>query len=300
MTVLASLAGAALILVGLHEIFHTLFHPRGRGSLSPVLMHLVWRAFRLVAQSRPTALSLAGPFAMLTAFASWAALLIVGWALLYWQHLPAQFQLGQGLSPEANDGFLSALYLSLVTFATLGYGDIVPTAGLLRMLAPLEALVGFGFFTASITWVLSVDPVLARKRNLAHEVDLLRAAAGQTGLRVLEMEAASIERLLARFTTQVVAVRGDLLQWPVSFYFHVDDERSSLPVALPYLLRLAEEGRRPGCRAETRLHAEMLHQAVQDLSEALDEQPAVRKTRDTTGGVLEAYRVEHLRRIDED
>ena len=41
------------------------------------------------------------------------------------------------------------LYFSLVTIATLGYGDIAPVAGLARVLASLEAVVG-QFFVAAL------------------------------------------------------------------------------------------------------------------------------------------------------
>jgi hypothetical protein len=36
--------------------------------------------------------------------------------------------------------YLDALYLSVVTLATLGYGDIAPTDSLLRLLAPHRAM----------------------------------------------------------------------------------------------------------------------------------------------------------------
>jgi hypothetical protein len=57
---------------------------------------------------------------------------IVGFALIY-------FLVG-GPNPEDND-FLSALYYSVVTFTTLGYGDINPV-GISRLFASIEALVG--------------------------------------------------------------------------------------------------------------------------------------------------------------
>jgi hypothetical protein len=51
--------------------------------------------------------------------------------------------------------WMDYFYFSLVNFTTLGLGDIVPT-GHLRLLAAIEAFVGFLMITASGTYVLQV------------------------------------------------------------------------------------------------------------------------------------------------
>jgi voltage-gated potassium channel Kch len=63
---------------------------------------------------------------------------------------------------------LDALYFSLVTLSTLGYGDVSPSHGLLRVAAPLEALLGLGLLTASVSWLLDL-PRVSRRRAQAHE-----------------------------------------------------------------------------------------------------------------------------------
>src|SRR5262249_40339666 len=52
------------------------------------------------------------------------------------------------------DDWLIALYFSLITWTTVGYGDFVPTDGI-RLLAGLEALVGY-FYMALLIGVLMV------------------------------------------------------------------------------------------------------------------------------------------------
>lgn len=52
-------------------------------------------------------------------------------------------------------GFLNALYYSLVTFTTLGYGDMHPT-GWLKALSAIEALTGAVFMALIVA-------VIARK-----------------------------------------------------------------------------------------------------------------------------------------
>jgi hypothetical protein len=51
--------------------------------------------------------------------------------------------------------WMDYFYFSLVNFTTLGRGDIAPT-GHLRLLAAIEAFVGFLMITASGTYVLQV------------------------------------------------------------------------------------------------------------------------------------------------
>lgn len=61
-----------------------------------------------------------------------------GYGLLYSGAIQSMLNDGQG-----------ALYFSVVTWTTLGYGDFTPPPGL-RLIAALEALVGYGFFGVSV------------------------------------------------------------------------------------------------------------------------------------------------------
>jgi hypothetical protein len=83
----------------------------------------------------------------------WTVLIVLGWTLVYWPHISHGFSYAEGLQPTVRTDFLDALYLSLVMVATLGLGDIVPDDGWLRIVAPLQALVGFALLTALVSWV---------------------------------------------------------------------------------------------------------------------------------------------------
>lgn len=50
------------------------------------------------------------------------------WALVYWPQLSAEFRFASGLDAAQPTNFWAAVYVSSVTLATLGYGDITPTA----------------------------------------------------------------------------------------------------------------------------------------------------------------------------
>ena len=99
-------------------------------------------------------MSLAGPVAFVAVIATWAGLLVLGWALVFWPHMPGDFRFDAGLDARGPD-FVNALNVSLVTLATLGFGDITPTSGTAAVL-PLEALLGFGLLSAIISWLVSI------------------------------------------------------------------------------------------------------------------------------------------------
>jgi Ion channel len=271
MTLLTSLLGAGLILVALRDIFDTLFHPSGRGMLSRVLPRLLWHGARRFGRRYPLVQELCGPVTLLAVLASWTVLLTVGWALVFWPCLTGGFSIAPGSGSSAHGSGVDALYLSMVTLTTLGYGDITPTSGWFKVLVPLEALVGFGLLTASLSWVISLYPAFSRHRSLAHEVSLVREAETETGIGVAQMDALAAEQMLGSLTTQLIAVQTDLIHFPISYYFRSSNERFELSTAMPCLLRLAQEGdsaeRAPGVR----MRASMLRCAIGDFSATVGE-----------------------------
>lgn len=105
----------------------------------------------------------------------------------------------------------------------------------MRLLALLEAAVGFALLTAGVAWLMSIYPILARRRALAHEVTLLRDTSQQTGIDVLHRDSQLAEGTLADLTTRLIQVRGDLMLMPGAYYFHNRDESGALEHSLPYL-----------------------------------------------------------------
>src|SRR3954451_3891511 len=99
-TILLTAVGIVFIAAALRDVFDVLFHETGRAVLSHWVMRTVWRTFRLISRSRRTLFSLGGPFALLAVVLSWGLLLIVGWTLVYWPHMPDSFNLGSGVDPS--------------------------------------------------------------------------------------------------------------------------------------------------------------------------------------------------------
>ena len=241
-------------------------------------MRWVWLAFRRTGVGR-RAVPLAGPLALIAVVAVWAAMMTLGWALVYLPHL--------------DDGAVGALHFSLASLTTLG-ADLSPDAGWLRVAAPFEALLGFGLLSASISWLLLIYPVLTRRRTLAYEVSLLRKVEQETGVSPVDLEPETADRLYADLVSRLVAVERDLVNFPVSYYFAESDERFSLPASGLYLLALARHGTSDDKPEHVRLRARMLLDALEDLGATVSGRFG-RHAYETADEALTAYAKDHRR-----
>jgi len=289
---LSTAGGVVLIAITLRDVFDALFHPEGRATLSRGVMRSVWRLFRRAANLRPGLFQLAGPAALVTVVAIWAALLVLGWALFLWPHLPGGFMETAG--GRLGGSFFEAIHLSLVTLTTLGFGDVVPNATWLRVVEPLEALLGFGLLSASISWLLLLYPVLLRRRALAYELTLLAESATDVPELVEQLGPDSLERLCAELTSRLVAVERDLVAFPVAYYFAERDPRFSLADTVPLLLELAENAGRREMPGSLRLRAQMLSRALDDFAGTVADRFHGHRS-DSTPELLEAFAEDNLR-----
>ncbi|WKX68995.1 potassium channel family protein [Streptomyces sp. XD-27] len=286
---LVSLAGAGLVMAALRDLFHTLWHPTRHGGLSRLVMTALWKLSQHL-RARRRVVGLVGPLAMVTVVGMWATTIILGWAIVYWPHMPEAFGFTAGSRPSQRSDLLDALYLSLSTVATLGLGDVVPTEGWLRVAAPLEALVGFALFTATVSWVLEIYPALTRRRVLAIRLALLRRSDPSTQ----QLDCAVGASLLESLATEVVRVRIDFTQYAEAYYFHDGEDPASLAAMVAYAADLAQRGQ-AARRADVRLTADVLAGALEDLAAILDQRFL------HTGGppseVFAAYAADHGRSL---
>lgn len=261
---LVTLAGAGLVMIILRDVFHTLWHPTRHGGLSRRVMVSFWRLSSRF--SRRRASGLAGPLAMVIVVALWASTIVIGWALIYWPHLPDAFSFTAALTPAEHSGFVDALYISMVTLATLGLGDIAPQSGWLRILGPMEAIVGFALLTATMSWVIGIYPALARRRTLALRLSQLR----RSGLTEHGLDSAAGAAILEGLASGVATISVDFLQYAESYYFHDGDERTSLAGNIGYAAVLGELAAHAQ-RVDVRLCGKVLTTALKDLALILDQ-----------------------------
>lgn len=295
MQLLLTSVGLLVIAVTLYDVFHQLVHPAGKGRVSLWVTRSVWVLFRTLGCWKSSLLELAGPVAFLSVMFSWATLLSIGWAFIYWAFLPGGFNLAPGMAGSGNSGFADALYLSVVSLATLGYGDIVPKYTWLRILAPAEALVGFALLSAGITWLLSLYPALSSLRAFAHSVHLVRSAAGGSA-SLCTPQPVSQCQILLEFASRLTALRSRFVQSPIIYYFHTSDPVNALNLALPWLLEVSVCLSRPDNAPDVRFAATVLRNAVADFAAVLGRSflglPKARPDE-----ILAAYAKDHLQSV---
>ena len=283
MGTLWTVLGAGLVLLMLVDVFRTLLYPHGSGPLGRAIMRGFWLVSR---KMRGRGSFIAAPLAMAAVIGAWAALAAIGWALLYLPHLPAGFVHGAGI-PQRSD-FAEALYISLVTLSTVGFGDIVPADPLLRLVVALQAVTGFGLLTATVTWILQMYPALNRRRALAHELNLFREAAGPAG--VLSLEPRHAAGLLESMAGNVSLVSIDLLAFHETYYFREVEKRGSLPATVAYAQELATQAQRSES-TELQFAGRMLHASLDALAEVLRGKFGHSGT--TSSDVFDRYELHH-------
>ncbi len=235
------------------------------------------------------AVTVAAPVAMAAVIGAWASLSIMGWALVYLPHLPDGFVYADGVPNRGN--LTEALYISMVSLSTVGYGEIVPATPLLRLVAAAQAVTGFGLLTATVSWILQTYPALSRRRALAHELNLFRQAADPQGLSALEPPHAAA--LLESFARSIATVSMDLLAFNETYYFHEAQQRGSLPATITYAQQLACEAQ-GNTDPDLRFAGRMMHAALDDLADVL--RGKFGHSGQTTSAVFESYETHHKHR----
>ena len=275
--------GAGLVLLMLVDVFRTLLYPHGSGPVGRAIMRAFWLVSRRL---RGRGSIIAAPLAMAAVIGAWAGLAAIGWALRYLPHLTNGFVHGAGV-PQQRD-FAEALYISLVTLSTVGFGEIVPAHPLLRLVVALQAVTGFGLLTATVTWILQMYPALNRRRALAHELNLFREAAGPAGLLSLEPRHAA--GLLESMAGNVALVSIDLLAFHETYYFREVEQRGSLPDTVAYAQELASQAQLSD-NPELQFAGRMLHAALDGLADVL--RGKFGHSGKTSSDVFDSYELHH-------
>lgn len=223
-----------MLLIVLQDAFEVMLLPRRvkrRARFMRLYFQASWAAWSGVAQRmsdlprREHMLSLFGPLSMLLLFAVWAGALIVAFGTLEWAVQ------GGGTSPLGEQ-----VYMSGVTFFTLGYGDVVPHTALGRIVAVLEAGTGIGFIAVVIGYLPVLYQLFARRE--AHVIQLdARAGSPPTAGTMLCRHAEGnglmkLDELLREWEVWGSELLESHLSYPMLAYYRSQHDNQSWLAAL--------------------------------------------------------------------
>lgn len=281
MTWLLTIAGVVLIAVGMNDVFRTFVHPNARARLSTALVRLPWRVSRRVAGAP---LRASGPIGIVVVLVVWVLLQVVGWALVYLPHVETGFSYSEQVAVGQFGPIAESLYMSVVVLATLGLGDVVITHPVLRLVSPLQALLGFVLLTACISWMLQLYPAISRRHAWALRVSQLRRA----GLLAHGAESAAADpAVLHELALGAATIRVDLAQHAETYYFTDRDELTSLPGAMKTCLEFAHSAQ-SSTDPRRVAAARTLRVAIDDVAGLLRAHHIARVEGDTTSAVIDA------------
>jgi hypothetical protein len=233
----------ALLLGVLVDAFEALVLPRrAMRKFRPARLYYrrAWKVWRGVADNylhgalRQHFLSWFGPFSLFVLFATWAASLIVAFALLQWS-------VGAPLGNVPGAASIPAcLYLSGETFFTLGYGDLAPTSWTGRLLSVMEAGVGFGFMAVVIGYLPVLYQAFSRRER---DIALLDARAGSpptAGEMIRRFATTSsvreIEPLLSEWERWAAELLESQLSFPVLAFYRSQHDNQNWLAGLAVIL----------------------------------------------------------------
>jgi hypothetical protein len=238
-----TMLGTWLVLLVAYDVYATILHARARsGPIGESLNRIVWRwarrvAFRLQRQRRHRLLNDVGPLLLPSLIIIYLLLLVTGFALIYYAHMPAQFV----VEPEAaSHPWIEALYFSGITLTTVGYGDIAPHTSLMRMVALVESASGFALISLAVTYLITVYSALERKRAVAlsfyHQAEEGADVAGFIAHHFVLGRFYGLEATLRLATRDIQGLLESHVEHPVIHYFHPVEVYKGLPRILFLLL----------------------------------------------------------------
>lgn len=232
-----TLAGVIILLLVAYEVYATILDTRARaGWISESLNRGVWLAARVIAfrflsrAGRHRLLKTIGPLLLPALVAMLVLLLMLGYALIYWPHMPASFNVDDKARSPA---WIEAIYFSGITLTTLGYGDIAPRTTAMRLVALSEATVGFVSISLAVTYLLTVTGALERKRTVAlsfyHQAEAGADAAGFITHHFVNGRFYSLETVFANAARDLQGLLESHSEHPIIHYFHPVEVHKSLP-----------------------------------------------------------------------
>ena len=274
----------ALVLLGvvLQDAFEVMLLPRRVHRpfrLTRFYFTLSWAGWIWVARRLPHGarrerfLSVFGALSMVVLFAIWASGLITAFGLLDWALQPVRAAPASPLSEQ--------IYMSGVTFFTLGYGDVVPLSGSARFLAVVEAGTGIGFIAVVIGYLPVLYQLFSRRE--AHVIQLdARAGSPPTAATMLSRHADAggldkLDELLREWEIWGSELLESHLSYPMLVYYRSQHDNQSWLGALTAVMdacALILVGIEPLSPLQARMTFTMARQVVVEMARSFGVSPS--------------------------
>jgi len=157
-------AGMLVVLLIVFDLLQTVVLPRPTpitfrpgGRLLAALYSITRRIALRLPRRREQLLGSFAPYSAVALLVYWAAGLVLGYGLIL-------YSLRAEIRPSMQLG--TAFYFSAVSLLTVGFGDVVPTGGLARLVVILEAATGVSLFALIITFLFSLFGEFQRREVL--------------------------------------------------------------------------------------------------------------------------------------
>jgi len=238
LTVIVASFALCLLFLVLQDAFEVMLLPRRvqrKWRLMRLYFRTTWHIWTRIARRFPAGagrehfLSVYGALSMVLLFALWATGLIVAFGLIGWAVQTGDYS-----------SIAEQIYMSGVTFFTLGYGDVVPHSGAGRLAAVVEAGTGIGF----IAIVIGYLPVLYQlfSQREAHVIQLDgRAGSPPTASTMLCRHAeagglAKLDELLREWEVWGSDLLESHLSYPMLVYYRSQHDNQSWLAALGVIM----------------------------------------------------------------
>jgi hypothetical protein len=207
MMVLELVAGLALVAVVLYDVFETVVVPRRTDSkwrLAPPVLLLLWPIWQRIgvrlhpAWRREDFLGTFAPFVIVLLLAIWVLALLASFGLVF-------HALGDDFEPRLTT-YASAVYVAGSALLTIGFGDIVPSGNLARVVALLAGASGLAIVALVISLAFNLYASFARREVLVLLLDS-RAGVPPSGVMLLETYGQT------RIVGQLAALFGQYELW---------------------------------------------------------------------------------------
>lgn len=229
--------GVGLVVVGILDVFFTVLHYDDLGFLSNRLHRGIWSITHYLTAPMPPnlrnlGLSLGGPLMIPATIALWMGLVMVGFALIYYAGMSEG---NFAFDYDVDQNFWRMFYLSGVTVATLGYGDITPISLLYEVLTLSEALIGFGILTLSISYVLGIYGFLHQltvlNSDLYHQAEDATDPKSTLVSHLPEGHPRNLDPHLMSLYRGMIAYAEGSRRYPIIHYFYGRRLYLSMPYA---------------------------------------------------------------------